>query len=171
MPKSWRRWIAVFALAAGIGPPLPVASAQQTGWSTSYDPRKRVFLSFRAEKDGPRALLLACLRDVDLFTVASEDVADAASVGKTLTLTLTNGGARYAIMGEVAHDPIAGTPTFSVDIDLDAPEVTKLKSELLPVLEGSGPVRLALDGKERELPAAGLPAALDRFKSVCFGQR
>jgi hypothetical protein len=169
MTKFWRRWFAVIALAASVAPPLQIASAQQAGWSVSYDPRKRVFLSFRNERDGPRTLLLACLRDADLFTVASEGVARASDIGRKMTLTLANGGARYAVAGEISQDPIAGATSFSIDFDLDAPAVRKLKSELLPMLDGKGVIKLMLDGIARELPVGGLPDALKRFKSVCLG--
>lgn len=145
--------------------------AQEAGWSTSSDPRQRVFLSYRPGKDGPRALLLACLRDVDTFTIASEGVADAASSGEKATLTLANGEARYAADGEVSPDPDTGTPSFSTDIDLDAQTMRQLRSELLPVLDGKGPIQLTIGSAYRELPVAGLSAALKRFKSVCFGVR
>jgi hypothetical protein len=130
-----------------------------------------VFLSFRSAKDGPRALLLACLRDVDMFTIASEGVADARSNGQKATLTLANGEARYSTDGEVSPDPDSGTPSFSADIDLDAQTVRQLRNELLPVLEGKGPIQLSIGSAYRELPVSGLAGALGRFKSVCFGSR
>jgi hypothetical protein len=171
MQKSWRRGIAVFALFICGCLPILTVFAEAPGWSTSFDPRKRVFLSFSSAKDGPRALLLACLRDVDMFTIASEGVADARSNGQKATLTLANGEARYATDGEVSPDPDTRSPTFSIDIDLDAQTVRQLRTALLSVLEGKGPIQLTIGTAHRELPVSGLPDALRRFKSTCFGNR
>ena len=171
MQSSWRRWATMIALFTWLCPLIPTASAQEAGWSASFDPRKRVFLSFRSVKDGPRNLLLGCLRDVDSFTIMSEGVAATSSLGDKATLTLTNGEIRYVANGEVSPDPDTGTPSFSVDIDLDADTVRQLKNGLLPVLDGKGPIQLTIGPAHRDLPASGLADALKRFKSVCFGMR
>jgi hypothetical protein len=171
MQRSWRQWVAISALVAGFCLPMLTALAAAPGWSTSFDPRKRVFLSFRSVEDGPRDLLLACLRDVDTLTIDSEAVADAGSNGQKVTLTLTNGAARYAIDGEISPDPDSGAPGFSADIDLDAQTMRRLRHELLPVLEGKGLIQLTVGSAHRELPVSGLAAALKRFKSTCFGTR
>jgi hypothetical protein len=169
MLKPWRRWIGATALMAGLLLPALTALAAPAGWSVSFDPRKRVFLSYSATKDGPRALLFACLRDVDTLTIASEGVPNASSNGQKATLTFTNAGARYAVDGEVSRDPISNALSFSVDIDLDAKTIKGLRQELLPALEGKGPIELAIGRAHRELPVAGLAAPLKRFKSTCFG--
>ena len=171
MLRSRSRWVTIFALFACVYPLMLRASAEEAGWSASFDPRKRVFLSFRSVKDGPRTLLLGCLRDVDTFTIASEGVTEAPSVGVNATLTLTNGKIRYATHGEVSPDSDTGTPSFSIDIDLDANTVRHLLNSLLPVLEGNGPIQLTIGASHRDLPVSGLAAALRRFKSVCFGIR
>jgi len=147
------------------------ASAEEPGWSTSFDSRKRVFLSFKSVKDGPRTLLLGCLRDVDSFTIVSEGVAAASSIGDKATLTLTNGEIRYVADGEVSPDPDTGTPSFSTDIAFNAATVRQLRNALLPVLESKGPIQLTIGPVHRDLPQSGLAAALRRFKSVCFGIR
>jgi len=171
MQKRWRRRLAITALLLGVGLPTLAAMAAAAGWSVWFDPRQRAFLSYSLVKDGPRALLLACLRDVDMFTIASEDVADAHSIGQKATLTLANGATRYAVDGEIARDPTSGTPSFSVDIDLDAQTVRQLRDGLFPVLEGKAPIELSIGSAHRELPLAGLPDALKRFKATCFGRR
>jgi hypothetical protein len=169
MQKPWR--LAILALVLGIGLPALAAMAAPAGWSVSFDPRQRAFLSYSPVKDGPRALLLGCLRDVDMFTIASEGVADASSIGQKVTLTLTNGAARYAVDGEIASDPVGGTPSFSVDIDLDAQTTRQLRDGLFPVLEGKAPIELGIGAAHRELPLAGLADALKRFKATCFGRK
>ena len=171
MERSRRRWVAVLGLFAGFCLPILTTLAVAPGWSTSFGPRKRVFLSFGAAKDGPRALLLACLRDVDMFTVASEGVADTSSNGQKATLTLQNGEARYTADGEVSADTDSGTPSFSADIDLDEKTARQLRQTLLPVFEGKGPILLTIGSAYCELPVAGLAEALKRFKSGCFGIR
>ena len=171
MKKRSRRSIGVLVLVAGLVLPTVTALAAPAGWSVSFDPRKRVFLSYSETKDGPRALLFACLRDVDTLTVASEGVPDASSNGQKATLTLVNGAARYAVDGEVSPDPFSKAPGFSVDIDLDAKTIQGLRQELLPALEGKGPIELSIGRAHRELPVAGLAAPLKRFKSTCFGMR
>ncbi len=152
---------------------LPAASAtgDKQGWSTTYDPRKRAFLSFVADDDGPRILTLACLRDVDMFSVISEGVVAARSAGGRATLTLSNGEARYVVEGEVALDPVAGVMSFSKDVDADARSLRRIRSGLLPILEGKGPILIAIGSTSREIPVAGLAGVLERFKSVCFGSR
>jgi len=171
LPRPRRRWIATIALLACLCLPMRTASAQGPGWSTSFDPRQRVFLSFRSVKDGPRALLLACLRDVDIFTIVSEGVAEASSIGHKATLALANGNMRYAAEGEVSSDPDTRAPGFSTDIDLNATTLRQLRNTLLPVLEGKGPIQLAIGPARRDLPISGLADPLRRFKSICFGIR
>jgi hypothetical protein len=150
---------------------VAAAPSGKSGWSTSFDPRKRVFLSYVARPGGPRNLVIGCLRDVDLFSVISEGVVDAESVGANATLVLMNGQARYAAEGEIAPDPDIGTPTFSMEIDADSKELRRIRDVLLPVLERKGPIVLTVGTSSRELPVAGLAEALKRFKEVCFGSR
>ena len=66
------------------------------------------------------------------------------SLGDAATLTLTNGKIRYATHGEVSPDSHTGTPSFSIDIDLDANTLRHLLNSLLPVLEGNGPIQLTI---------------------------
>lgn len=166
-----RRWVTIIALLACLCPLMLTALAEELGWSTSFDPRKRVFLSFRSIKDGPRTLLLGCLRDVETFTIVSEGVAAAPGIDDKATLTLTNGESRYVVDGEVSPDPDTGTPNFSTDIDLNADTLRQLRNALLPVLDGRGPIQLTIGPAHRDVPVSGLADALRRFKSVCFGIR
>ncbi len=139
--------------------------------STAFGPHNRVFLSFRPVANGPRSLLLACLRDVDLFSVVSEGVADVESVGRKATLTLVSDAARYAVEGEVARDFQSGLPSFSADIDISGRARRKIRDALLPVLESKGVIMLTVGSETRTLPQSGLADALKRFRLVCFGAR
>ena len=64
-------------LAAGILvatlAPLAADTGDKKGWSVVTDPRKRAFLFWTPAANGPRVLTFGCLRDVDSFTVLSED--------------------------------------------------------------------------------------------------
>ena len=172
MRKSWLQWAAIITVPIFLCLPILTASAAKLGWATSFDPRKRVFLSFSSAKDGPRDLYLACLRDVDTFSIGSEGVVEAGSSGHKVTLTLENGNARYAIEGEVSPAPDTGVPSFStVDIDLEPNSIHQLQKALMPVFEGKGSIQLTIGTAHRELPVSGLSDALKRFKSVCFGIR
>src|SRR5262249_34446098 len=64
----------------------------KAGWSAYVDPRKRAFLNYVLVDDGPRLLLLGCLRDVDSFLVSSEEMSEAKEADN-VTLTLANGSA------------------------------------------------------------------------------
>ncbi len=78
MPRrSFRRWLlaimaAPFAMFAGAVSPASADQGDKQGWSLGSDPRKRVFLRFVPANDGPRVLVLGCLRDIDSFIVLSE---------------------------------------------------------------------------------------------------
>ena len=78
MPRrSFRRLLlaimaATFAMFAGAVSPASADQGDKQGWSLGSDPRKRVFLRFVPANDGPRVLVLGCLRDVDSFIVLSE---------------------------------------------------------------------------------------------------
>src|SRR5262245_38601583 len=55
-------------LGVGGGPAV-ADKGDKAGWSLTTDPRKRAFLKFVPTNDGPRILVLGCLRDVDSFMV------------------------------------------------------------------------------------------------------
>jgi hypothetical protein len=63
---------ATFVMFAGAVSPASADQGDKQGWSLGSDPRKRVFLRFVPANDGPRVLVLGCLRDVDSFIVLSE---------------------------------------------------------------------------------------------------
>src|SRR5260221_4721371 len=69
MPRrTFRRWLlaimaATFVMFAGAVSPASADQGDKQGWSLGSDPRKRVFLRFVPANDGPRVLVLGCLRD------------------------------------------------------------------------------------------------------------
>jgi hypothetical protein len=70
MPRrTFRRWLlaimaATFVMFAGAVSPASADQGDKQGWSLGSDPRKRVFLRFVPANDGPRVLVLGCLRDM-----------------------------------------------------------------------------------------------------------
>lgn len=170
MGNSLRRTVAGWALGLACLSSGSVMAdpGDPAGWSLATDPRKRAFLKFAAEKDGPRLLLFACLRDADSFAVYSNglDTREATDV----ELSLANGSTVYRVRGDIAPDGLSPQPTFSSDADADAAQLRKIKAALMPVLTGPGPIKLTVGSASRELPPTGLKAALDRFAAICFGR-
>ncbi len=144
---------------------------RQAGLVAQLRPAKTGFPEVRPENNGPRILVLGCLRDVDTLIVLSEQDLGIES-GKDVTLTLENGTAQYVVQGKFEPDGVGvGQAGFTSEIDADAKALPQIRSKLLPVLEGKGPIVLTVGSTSRELPVAGLLKPLSGFKSVCFGQR
>jgi len=169
-------------LAAGILvamlAPLAAGTGDKKGWSVVTDPRKRGFLIWTPAANGPRVLTFGCLRDVDSFTVLSED-----TIGRSTgaaTLTVSNGTTRFEVAGDVASDSVVGRPAFTGELTGDRKSLRDIAARLLPVLSGRGDIRYQIeptaerrDGSRGEsaIPTAGLAEPLGRFKSICFGAR
>jgi hypothetical protein len=165
--------VVLFALLG----PLAAGTGDKKGWSVLTDPRKRAFLIWVPLADGPRVVTFGCLRDVDTFTVLSEDVADDQRPGPA-TLTVSNGKARYDVAGNIAPDPVVNQPIFSSDLPGDKKARSDIAAKLLPVLEGRGPIlyeiglgaaRNDMSKSLNSIPISGLAQPLTRFKSICFG--
>jgi hypothetical protein len=152
-----------------LGGPALADKGDKRGWSLDSDPRKRVFLKFVPSDDGPRILLIGCLRDADTFLVMS---AQGVAGPQNVTLTLANGPARYSLEGKIEPNGAGvGQAGFVSELDADATMLQQLRAKLLPVLEGTGPIVLTIGQASRELPVAGLSKPWSDFKAVCFGQR
>lgn len=150
--------------------PAHADPGDKAGWSIGTDPRKRVFLHYVAEKDGPRELTLACLRDVESFDVYTAGLFPKRPDGDA-TLTLRSGGGSVEFSGSVAAGDDAATSRFESNTDADAATRNTLRAALLPVLAGAGPIQLKLASREIVLAPSGPPAAaLKRFESICFGK-
>jgi hypothetical protein len=150
------------------------ASAEQgdvQGWSLANDPRERVFLKFVPANDGPRVLVLGCLRDVGSFIILSEQNLSV-EYGRAATLTLANSAVRYVVEGKFEQDGAGvGRPGFAVEIDADEKALQQIRAKIVPVLEARGPVVLSIGSISRELPVAGLAEPLNGFKSICFREK
>jgi hypothetical protein len=167
MPARCRSTAATAALLALLAAPALADKGDKRGWTLDTDPRKRAFLKYVPANDGPRLLLLGCLRDVDNFLVISEQ---AGAGPDTVTLTLANGAARTSFEGKVeAFGAGVGQAGFTSEFDIDdAKARQELRAKLLPVLEGKGPIVLTLGDASQEIPVTGLSKPLEGFKSICF---
>jgi hypothetical protein len=167
------RWhsivVVAFASALVIGAGLPVMARQddKPGWSFQTDQQKRALLIYVPAKDAPRSLTLGCLRATESFELLVEDVGNVKSAVTGVSLTLTNGKARFEAKGEIGF--FASTKSFDSNMIVDANALRRLRETLMPVLEGSGPIVLTLGSLTRELPVSGLADPLKRFKTACFG--
>src|SRR5262245_36978952 len=174
--RAFRRWLlalmaATSAIFAGTVSSASADQGDKQGWSLGSDPRKRAFLRFVPADDGPRLLVLGCLRDVDSFIVLSEQDIGIGH-GQAATLTLANGTARYVVEGKFERDGAGvGRPGFASENDADGKALQRISAKLIPVLEGKGPIVLSVGSTSRELPVTGLAKPLSGFKSACFGQR
>jgi hypothetical protein len=150
--------------------PARADPSDKAGWSVATHPRKRAFLKYIPSNDGPRLLVLGCLRDVDSFLVLSEHEPGTVPANVTLTLTLANGAAeQFAVQGKSGPNGIGvGRPGFSSEFDVDANERGNLRRKILAVLEGKGPIVLTVGSWSQNLPTSGLAEVLGRFKAICF---
>ena len=160
---TWAFGLASLWSGLAVGDPGDAA-----GWSVDTDPRKRAFLKYVPEKDGARILMFGCLRDIDSFGVYSAGVEK--SNAKDAPLTIVNGGAKYAVQGEIEPDSEQKQPTFVYEADIDAAARRRIRAALMPVLTGKGPIKLTVGSTSRDVPTTGIKAPLDRFAAICFGR-
>jgi hypothetical protein len=172
---------AVFGLLtlSSITAPTPARAdpGDPPGWSVEVDPRQRAFLKYVAEKDGPRLLLLGCLRDVDSFTVIAAGLPNNVVSKAETELTLTVADASWSVTGAVERNGLSGQLEFSVDLDFDRAGAAKIAKPLRRVLGAPGPIVLQVGNAEAvELtleplpPRAGIAEPLKTFETICFGK-
>jgi hypothetical protein len=173
-----RAWLASIAIALTI---VAVTSAfaevgDKAGWSVLTDPRQRAFLIWVPAQDGPRVLMLGCLRDAGTFTTMSDVAGEFGEIAR-VKLSLSTGAARFDVDGSITRYPRTGRATFISDLDVDDAQMRALGRRLMPVLQGPGDLTLTIapggsaSGAARtsQIPIAGLAPVLARFRDVCFG--
>lgn len=167
MNQSLARLIlgALFALALT---PAFADKGDPQGWSISTDPRKRVSLRFVEEPDGPNVLLIACHRDTNMLGIYSAGLVDGAP--RNAMMSLQNGKVKYGLRGQTGVDDRTGYPVFAYQTDLDPKALQYLQSELMPVLQGKGPIQITIGEIKRDVPMTGLAAPLKQFAAICFGR-
>jgi hypothetical protein len=171
--RSCLSWLAM-ALCLAIETPAFADPEDKAGWSVLSDPRHRAFLIWVPEQGGPRVLMFGCLRDAGMFTTMSYAVGERDEIDR-VTLTLSNGSARFEVDGSITRYPAIGRSSFISDLDVDEEQLRALGRKLLPVLEGSGDIGLTIAPAARsgaasaiQIAIAGLASVLGRFRDVCF---
>jgi len=156
-------FLAAMSVAAVAGP------GDKAGWSVDTDLRKRAFLKYVPAGQGPRLLVVGCLRDVDSIVILSQHEPGAVPPDVPVTLTLVNGAAKYAVQGKSEANGVGvGERGFVSEFDADANKRAELQQKLLPVLEGKGAIAITVGAWSRNLPVSGLADVIGRFKAVCF---
>jgi hypothetical protein len=162
-----RTALACGAIAAALGAP---AAAQEVpaGWSVDTKP-KRAILTYAPEANGPRYLIVACLRDSDEIGIYSAGIA-VPSGKPVVALGMTNAGRRYTVRGDIGMDNKTNQPAFRYETNIDSRALSIFRSEFIPMLGGKGPLTLTIGEKSQQLPLAGVGEPLKKFSATCFGK-
>jgi|GEM_PF-2056120 len=156
-------------LAVAVSASLCAAEDIPAGWSIDTAKPKRAILSYAAEKDGPRLLIVACLRDTDEIGLYSTGITGPSSK-PVVTMALTNAGRRYTVRGDVGLDGLNGQPAFRYETNIDSRALSIFHAEFLPMLNGKGPLTVTIGDKSQQLPLAGVSEPLRKFSAACFGK-
>ena len=128
-------------------------------------------MSYADEPNGPRALIIACMRDSDEFGMYSTGLMEGTKPhGGILTMQLTTGNMKYTVRGEPGIDNASSQPAFSYETNIDARALSLVRSELMPLLSSKGPLTIKVDKNERKVPLTGIAEPLKKFSAVCFGR-
>ena len=162
--------LAVLAALSAIATTLPAFAdkGDPQGWSIETDPRKRAYLRFVEEPDGPRVLLFACQRDTNVLGIYSAGLVE--GVAKSAMMSLQNGKAKYGLRGQTGVDDATGYPVFAYQTDLDPKALQYLQAELMPILQGKGPIMITIGEVKHQVPVAGLAAPLKQLTAIWFGR-
>ena len=138
------------------------------GWSVDAQP-KRAVLTYAPEANGPRYLIVACLRDSDEIGIYSAGIATPS--GKpVVALGMNNAGRKYTVRGEIGMDNITNQPAFRYETNIDSKALSIFRADFLPMLNGKGPLTVKIGDKEQQLPLAGVSEPLRKFSATCFGK-
>jgi len=162
------RALGIACLVAGISAGTAAAQEIPAGWSVETKP-KGAILTYAAEKDGPRYLIVACLRDTDEIGVYSTGIG-VPSNKPVVVMQLTNAGRKYSLRGDMGQDNINRQPAFRYETNIDARALSIFRAEFMPMLAGKGPLTVAVGDKSQQVPLAGVAEPLKKFSTSCFGK-
>jgi len=158
-------------LGAVCSASLAAAEDTPAGWSVDVKP-KRAVMSYAPEANGPRLLIIACMRDTEEFGMYSTGLmAGAKPHGGILTMQLVNSGMKYTVRGEPGIDNASNQPAFSYETNIDSKALNMIRAELMPLLQAKGPIVVTIGQQERKVPVAGMAEPLKKFSAICFGGR
>jgi len=147
---------------------MACASAQEAGWAVDTKP-KRAILSYTAEKDGPRLLIVACLRDSEEIGLYSTGIGVPSSK-PVVVMGLTNAGRKYSVRGDMGLDNTTNQPAFRYETNIDSRALGIFRAEFMPMLNGKGPLTITVGDQSQQVPLAGVAAPLQKFSATCFGK-
>jgi hypothetical protein len=156
------------SLIAAVSAGTAIAQEIPAGWSVETKP-KGAILTYAPEKDGPRHLIVACLRDTDELGVYSTGIG-APSNKPVTVMQLTNAGRKYSLRGDMGQDNISHQPAFRYETNIDARALSEFRAQMIPMLSGKGPLTVTVGDKSQQVPLAGIEAPLKKFSASCFGR-
>jgi len=154
------------AVATLVG--MACASAQEAGWAVDTK-SKRAILSYTAEKDGPRLLIVACLRDSEEIGLYSTGIGVPSSK-PVVVMGLTNAGRKYSVRGDMGLDNATNQPAFRYETNIDSRALGIFRAEFMPMLSGKGPLTITVGDQSQQVPLTGVAAPLQKFSATCFGK-
>jgi hypothetical protein len=153
--------VAVFSASA-------IAQEVPAGWSVETKPKSAI-LTYAPEKDGPRYLIVACLRDTEEIGIYSTGIG-APSSKPVVVMGLTNAGRKYSVRGDMGQDNVSHQPAFRYETNIDSRALGIFRAEFMPMLNGKGPLTVTIGDKSQQVPLSGVAEPLKKFSSSCFGK-
>jgi hypothetical protein len=145
-----------------------IAQEIPAGWSVETKPKSAI-LTYAPEKDGPRYLIVACLRDTEEIGIYSTGIG-APSSKPVVVMGLTNAGRKYSVRGDMGQDNISHQPAFRYETNIDSRALSIFRAEFLPMLAGKGPLTVTVGDKSQQVPLSGVADPLKKFSASCFGR-
>ena len=145
-----------------------IAQEIPAGWSVETKPKSAI-LTYAPEKDGPRYLIVACLRDTEEIGIYSTGIG-APSSKPVVVMGLTNGGRKYSVRGDMGQDNVSHQPAFRYETNIDSRALGIFRAEFMPMLNGKGPLTVTIGDKSQQVPLAGVAEPLKKFSATCFGK-
>jgi hypothetical protein len=153
---------AALTATAAFGQDIPA------GWSVDVKP-KRAILSYAPEPNGPRQLIVACLRDSEEIGIYSTGIG-APSGKPVVVMGLNNGGRKYSVRGDMGMDNLTNQPAFRYETNIDSRALGIFRAEFMPMLNGKGPLTVTVGDKSQQVPLTGVAEPLKKFSATCFGR-
>jgi len=165
--KKLKASLAALALAASVTG--AVAQDITAGWSVDTTKPKRAILSYAPEANGPRYLIVACLRDSEEIGLYSAGIGVPSSK-PVVVMGLTNAGRKYSVRGDMGMDNLTNQPAFRYETNIDNRALGIFRAEFMPMLAGKGPLTVTIGEKSQQVPLTGVAAPLQKFSAACFGK-
>lgn len=138
------------------------------GWSIDLKPQ-RAIMSYAPEANGPRYLIVACLRDTAEIGIYSTGIG-APSSKPVVVMGLTNAGRKYSVRGDMGMDNLTNQPAFRYETNIDSRALGIFRAEFMPMLSGKGPLTVTVGDKSQQVPLSGVAEPLKKFSATCFGK-